>query len=80
MNKELYKGLTSKQAEESRRLHGSNILTPPEKESLFKRFMQTLTGPLGHLIPGWQDGDSLVFILELAAILSTAISFSEYYG
>lgn len=80
MNKELYKGLTSKQAEESRRLHGSNILTPPKKESLFKRFMQTLTGPLGHLIPGWQDGDSLVFILELAAILSTAISFSEYYG
>lgn len=80
MNEQLNKGLTSAQVEESRRLHGSNILTPPEKESLWKRFVQTLTGPFGHLFPGWEDGDSLVFILELAAILSTIISFSEYFG
>ena len=75
-----YHGLSAAQVEESRRLHGENILTPPAKESTWKRFLQTLTGPLGHLIPGWQDGDILVFILELAALLSVGISLSEYNG
>ena len=72
--------LNESQVAESRKEHGVNILTPPEKESLWKQFVQTLTGPLGHLIPGWENGDSLVFILEIAALLSTFISFSEYYG
>ncbi len=75
-----YHGLSAAEVEESRRLHGENILTPPEKESTWKRFLQTLTGPFGHLIPGWQDGDMLVFILELAALLSVGISLSEYNG
>lgn len=75
-----YTGLTTAQAEESRRLHGSNILTPPEKEPLWKRFLQTLTGPFGHLIKGCEDGDMLVFILELAALLSVCISLAEYNG
>ncbi|MDO4958576.1 MAG: cation-translocating P-type ATPase [Prevotellaceae bacterium] len=64
----------------SRAEHGANILTPPEKEPLWKQFLQTLTGPFGHLIPGWENGDSLVFILEIAALLSTFISCSEYFG
>ena len=72
--------LNESQVAESRKKHGVNILTPPEKESLWKQFVQTLTGPFGHLIPGWENGDSLVFILEIAALLSTFISFSEYYG
>lgn len=72
--------LNESQVAESRKEHGVNILTPPEKESLWKQFVQTLTGPFGHLIPGWEKGDSLVFILEIAALLSTFISFSEYYG
>ena len=72
--------LNESQVAESRKEHGVNILTPPEKESLWKQFVQTLTGPFGHLIPGWENGDSLVFILEIAALLSTFISFSEYYG
>ena len=72
--------LNESQVAESRKEHGVNILTPPEKESLWKQFVQTLTGPLGHLIPGWENGDSLVFILEIAALLSTFISFSEYFG
>ena len=75
-----YSVLNESQFAESRKEHGVNILTPPEKESLWKQFVQTLTGPLGHLIPGWENGDSLVFILEIAALLSTFISFSEYYG
>ena len=72
--------LNESQVAESRKKHGVNILTPPERESLWKQFVQTLTGPFGHLIPGWENGDSLVFILEIAALLSTFISFSEYYG
>lgn len=78
--KDLYKGLTEAEVAESRRLHGQNILTPPVKESLLKRFIESLTGPLGHYIPGWKDGDALVFILECAAIVSILISCSEYYG
>ena len=62
--------LNESQVIASRAEHGANILTPPEKESLWRQFLQTLTGPLGHLIPGWENGDSLVFILEIAAILS----------
>ena len=75
-----YSVLNESQVIASRKEHGANILTPPEKESLWKQFVQTLTGPLGHLIPGWENGDSLVFILEIAAILSTFISLSEYFG
>ena len=75
-----YNGLTPREVEESRRLHGNNILTPPKKEPAWKEFIQTLTGPLGHFIPGWKDGDSLVFILEIAAFLSIFISLTEYYG
>ena len=75
-----YSVLNESQVAESRKKHGVNILTPPEKESLWKQFVQTLTGPLGHLIPGWENGDSLVFILEIAALLSAFISFSEYFG
>lgn len=80
MKNNRYSGLTDKEVMKSRAEHGSNILTPPEKEPLWKQFVQTLTGPFGHLIPGWADGDSLVFILEIAALLSTAISCSEYFG
>ena len=80
MKKNKYSGLTDKEVSESRAKHGSNVLTPPEKEPLWKQFVQTLTGPFGHLIPGWSDGDSLVFILEIAALLSVGISCSEYFG
>ena len=75
-----YSVLNESQVAASRKEHGINILTPPERESLWKQFVQTLTGPLGHLIPGWENGDSLVFILEIAALLSAFISFSEYFG
>lgn len=75
-----YNGLNDKEVQESRLTHGSNTLTPPEKESLWKEFIQTLTGPLGHFIPGWKDGDSLVFILEIAALLSIFTSCAEHWG
>ena len=75
-----YTGLTDEQVLESRAAHGANTLTPPPKTSLWKRYFEKLTGPLGHHIPGWKDGDSLIFILEIAAILSIFISCAEYFG
>ena len=73
-------GLTSEQVIKNRRDFGANTLTPPRKDSLLKRFLEKLTGPFGHLLPGWEDGDPLVFILEIAAVLSIFISCAEYYG
>ena len=75
-----YTGLTDAEVEASRRKWGANTLTPPPKTSLWKRFFEKLTGPLGHHIPGWEDGDALIFILEIAALLSIFISCAEYFG
>ena len=75
-----YQGLTPQQVEANRQRYGANVLTPPEHESLWKRFFEKFTGPLGHHIRGWNDGDPLIFILEIAAVLSIAISFAEYRG
>lgn len=61
------KGLTDAQVEESRRLHGVNVLTPPAKESLLKRFLNKFTDPL-------------IIILLVAGALSVLISCYEYYG
>ena len=38
--KHQYQGLTKQEVEESRRLHGENILTPPEKASLWSQFLE----------------------------------------
>ena len=73
-----YQGLTDAEVLRSREEHGANVLTPPERESLWKRFFEKLTGPFGHCIKGWHNGDSLIFILEVAAVLSILISLSEY--
>ena len=62
-----YQGLTNDQVLESRRLHGENILTPPEKESVWKRFMEKFRDPL-------------IVILLVAGTLSIGISFYEYFG
>ena len=60
------KGLTDDQVLESRRLNGVNILTPPEKESLWSRFLEKFSDPL-------------IVILLIAGILSIGISFYEYF-
>lgn len=41
-----YQGLTSLQVEEQRRLHGSNVLTPKERESLWLMFARKFQDPL----------------------------------
>jgi Ca2+-transporting ATPase len=60
-------GLTEQQVEESRRQHGSNLLTPPEKDPLWKRFLEKF-------------GDPLIIILMIAAVLSIGISCYEFWG
>ncbi len=59
------KGLTSQEVIESRNKHGKNILTPPAKQSLWKRFKEHLNNPL-------------IIILLVAMVLSIFISFYEY--
>ena len=62
-----YRGLTDKQVAESRRNNGVNILTPPARESLWKRFFEKF-------------GDPLIIILLIAGALSICISCYEYWG
>lgn len=61
-----YTGLTDRQAEESRKIHGANILKPAEKESLLKKFLEKF-------------GDPLIIILLVAGGLSICISLYEYF-
>lgn len=44
--KHQYQGLTKLEVEESRRLHGENILTPPEKASLWSQFIEKFNDPI----------------------------------
>ena len=60
-----YTGLTDTQVLESRRQHGKNILTPPEKESLWKQFIEKFTDPI-------------IIILLIALLLSIGVSCYEF--
>ena len=62
-----YSGLTDTQAIESRKIHGSNILTPAAKDSLLKKFFEKFSDPL-------------IMILMIAGLLSIGISLYEYYA
>ena len=62
-----YTGLTDAQVAESRRKNGANILTPPEKDPLWKRFLEKF-------------GDPLIIILMIAGALSVGISCYEFWG
>lgn len=60
-------GLTKEQVEESLKKYGKNILTPPEKDPLWKQFLEKF-------------GDPLIIILLIAGVLSVGISCYEYFG
>ncbi len=62
-----YSGLSSAEIAASRRLHGSNVLTPPVRESLLKQFLNKFRDPL-------------IIILLIAGVMSVLISFYEFYG
>lgn len=67
MTKDQHKGLNQEEVLKSRELHGQNILTPPEKEPLWKLFLEKFNDPI-------------IRILIIAALLSLLISFvhNEY--
>ena len=65
--KEIYKGLSEAEVAESRAKHGANILTPPAKESVWKKFLGKFADPL-------------IRILIVAAVVSIGISFYEFFG
>ena len=62
-----YTGLTDAQVLESRRKNGANVLTPPEKDPLWKQFLEKF-------------GDPLIIILMIAGALSIGISCYEFFG
>ena len=65
--KQHYTGLKENKVEESRKKYGENKLTPPEKDPLWKQFLEKF-------------GDPLIIILMIAGVLSIGISCYEYYG
>ena len=60
-------GLTEAEVVESRRKHGSNVLTPPAKAPLWKQFLDKFSDPL-------------IVILLIAGVLSVCISIYEYFS
>lgn len=60
-----YSGLSDMEVAESREKYGINLLTPPQKESLFSRFLKKFNDPL-------------IIILLIAGVLSVGISVYEY--
>ncbi len=62
-----YTGLTPEEVLESRRQHGGNVLTPPEKTPIWKLFLEKFTDPI-------------IIILLVALLLSVGVAFYEFFG
>ena len=67
MSNEQLTGLTTEEVEKSRSKFGTNILTPPEKESVWSQFVEKFKDPL-------------IRILLVALLLSIGIAFYEVFG
>lgn len=82
-------GLTAAQVEESRRLHGANVLTPPARDPWWKLYLEKFEDPiirilclaaLTALAVGLYDGHFIEGVGILVAILlSTGLSFLNEY-
>lgn len=59
-------GLSAAQVEASRKKHGSNVLTPPQKESLWSQFLEKFEDPI-------------IRILLIALLLSAGVSCYQYF-
>ena len=62
-----YFGLTDEQVIDSRKQHGENVLTPPEKKSLWKTFLEKFSDPI-------------IVILLVALGLSVCMAFYEFFS
>lgn len=67
MSEDKMHGLTAQLVEESRRKYGENILTPPARESLWKKFLEKFEDPI-------------IRILLIAWLLSMVISGVHCWG
>ena len=63
MKEHQHRGLTSAQVEESRRLHGDNLITPRKGDSAWKLFAEKFRDPI-------------IQVLLVAALLSLAMAFT----
>ena len=63
----VHRGLTAAEVEESRKKHGDNTLTPPEKEPIWKKFVEKF-------------GDPIIIILLVAMVLSFGVACYNYFG
>lgn len=61
-----YAGLTSEQVEKSRLKHGSNVLTPPQKESLFHQIVSKFKDPI-------------IRILLITLLLSICVALYQFF-
>ena len=84
-----FKGLTSAEVEESRRTHGANILTPPEREPWWKLFLEKFDDPVIRIliiaaviaiVVGVIDGKYAEGVgIILAVLLATTLAFLNEY-
>lgn len=66
MNQNYKNGLRQEQVEESRRKYGNNVLTEPEKEPLWRQFLEKFQDPI-------------IRILLIALCLSAVVSFYQLF-
>ena len=50
MSETKIQGLSQEQVEESRHKYGENILTPPARESLWKKFLEKFEDPIIRIL------------------------------
>ncbi|MFV0326040.1 MAG: calcium-translocating P-type ATPase, PMCA-type [Bacteroides xylanisolvens] len=70
-----YSGLTNAQVLESRKKHGENILTPPEKESLWSQFLDMFGDPIIKILLGALYLSILVAFFEIFELKGVAVPF-----
>ena len=66
MARDYKRGLSPEEVEESRRKHGDNVLTPPQKDPIWKQFLEKFTDPI-------------IRILLIALLLSIAVSLYQLF-
>ena len=90
MNTKLkWQGLSSAQVEESRRSHGTNLLTPPERDSWWKLYLEKFDDPVIRVLMiaafiaisvGFFHGQYIEGVgIIMAILLATTIAFVNEY-
>lgn len=67
MEQKHYVGLTDEEVLRSRAAYGENVLTPPERESVWKKFLAKFQ-------------ETIIIILLVALFASLCVAFYEYFG